>query len=63
MPFNLEYAVQAWSPHHRKDIDRLEKVQRRATKMCNSLHHLSYEQRLLQMKLTTLETIGVFAET
>ena len=39
-----------------KDIDKLERIQRRATKMIPELRDLSYESRLLQCGLTTLET-------
>ena len=52
---HLEYAIQAWSPYLRRDIDCLEKVQRRATKMVNGLRNLPYESRLKRLKLTSLE--------
>ena len=53
----LEYCIQAWRPYRKKDIDKLERIQRRATKMLKvMLRDLSYESRLLQCSLTTLET-------
>jgi len=51
----MEYCVQAWSPYLKKDIECLEKVQRSATKMVHGLCHLSYEQRLQHLELTTLK--------
>ena len=53
---HLEYCSQAWRPYRKKDIDKLERIQRRATKNIPELRDLSYESRLLQCDLTTLET-------
>ena len=53
---HLEYSVQAWRPHLRKDIDLIERVQRRATKLISSLKDMTYENRLKLLNLTTLET-------
>ena len=53
---HLEYCIQAWRPYRKKDIDMLERVQRRATKMIPKLRNISYEMRLKECGLTTLET-------
>jgi hypothetical protein len=52
---HLDYAMPAWSPYMEKDKKMIEKVQARATKLIPSLQHLSYEDRLSQLHLTTLE--------
>ena len=53
---HLDYCVQAWRPYRKKDIDTLERIHRIATKIIPGLRDLSYEKRLKECGLTTLET-------
>merc|ERR1712212_473283 len=52
---HLEYAVQSWSPYFRKDIEELEKVQRRMTKLVPELKDLPYEEQCQSFNITSLE--------
>jgi hypothetical protein len=51
----LEYCVQAWCPYLKKDIDNIERVQHRATKLIGEYAGLSYNNRLDRVGLITLE--------
>ena len=50
----LESSVQLWSPQHRKDMDLLERVQRRPQKMIRGLKQRSYEKKLRELGLFSL---------
>ena len=51
----LESSVQAWCPYLRQDIDMLERVQRRATKLIEGLKEELYSERLICTGLVSLE--------
>ena len=52
---HLDYCCQAWRPRRQKDIDNMENVQRRATRMMPDIHSLSYDERLNKCGILSLE--------
>ncbi|GAB0204423.1 hypothetical protein GRJ2_002907900 [Grus japonensis] len=52
---HLEYCVQLWGAQYRRDMELLERVQRRAMKLIRGLEHLSYEDRLRELRWYSLE--------
>ena len=53
---HLEYCVQVWSSFLAGDIDSLEKIQHRASKLVPIIANLPYEQRLKIVNLQSLYT-------
>ena len=48
---HLEYGNVVWGPFYKKDIQLIEKVQRRASKLIPNIRNLTYEERIRELKL------------
>ena len=53
---HLEYAVSVWNLYLKKDVENLENVQHRASRLCPGIGVRSYEEKRKILRLTTLET-------
>ena len=52
---HLEFAVAAWSPWNQADIEDLERVQKRAVKAISGLRGTTYEEKLAELGMPSLE--------
>ena len=55
MRTGLQYCIQAWGLHQKKDVELLEQVQKRDTRVLRGLVHLTCEERLRVLGLFILE--------
>ena len=51
---HLEYGQVIWSPHYMRQINMIENVQKRATRLVDGFQNLDYPQRLTRLNLPTL---------
>jgi len=52
---HLDYCIQMWNPQYRRDMDLLEHIQRKATKMIPGVEHLLYKDRRRKLELFSVE--------
>ena len=52
---HLEYGNVIWGPYYKEDIKKVEKVQRRATKLVDVLKDKTYKERLIDLDLPSLK--------
>ena len=56
----LEFATPVWNPHSAYGTQLLENVQKRFTRCIRGMGHVSYDERLSQLKLSPLTTRRVY---
>ena len=52
---HLEYANSVWAPRFKRQVEVIENVLRRATKLIPGFKYLTYEERIRKLKLPTLK--------
>ena len=55
----LDYCSHAWRPYLKKDMNVLERVQKRATKLISGLSEVGYEERLKILGLVLQKQRGL----
>lgn len=58
----LEYCIPIWRPYTKKDMDQIERVQKRFTKLINGCKDKKYEDRLMKLGVTTLQERQIRAD-